>query len=161
MNENDSRFKGRIDTEKIGVLGWSFGGASSGEACIKDKRIKAGINIDGSPHGSIVDENITQPFLFLRNGERAVAKYFVNQVTNERYVVQIKGTSHFNFADMALFNIPVVNKILGTADGLEAINLTSRYVLEFFNKYLKGYESKLFTKNSFNDELVELNFYDK
>ncbi len=159
INENDPRFKERIDTDKIGVLGWSFGGASSGDACIKDKRIKAGMNIDGMPHGLIIDKKISQPFLFMRNGKRSVAKYFVNQVDNDCYVVKINGTSHFNFTDMPLFNIPEVNKILGPSDGKKTSKLISQYTLEFFNKYLKGKNSKLFQKDTYEDEYLEVTVF--
>lgn len=40
--------KDRIDINKIGVLGHSFGGGAAYRACYMDNRIKAAINLDGS-----------------------------------------------------------------------------------------------------------------
>ncbi len=138
LNRNDQSFVGKIDLNRIGVLGWSFGGATSGQVCITDKRCKAGINLDGLPHGDLVDKEITQPFMFMRNGSRVMAQHFLNQVNNDVYVVKINGTTHFDFADMTMFNVPQINQILGKIKGQRAIDVVSRYTVGFFDKYLKG-----------------------
>lgn len=43
-----SLLKNRIDLDRIGVIGHSFGGAAAYAACYSDDRIRAGINLDGS-----------------------------------------------------------------------------------------------------------------
>jgi hypothetical protein len=41
------RFIGRIDLNKVGVIGHSFGGATAAEFCHLDSRCKAGVDLDG------------------------------------------------------------------------------------------------------------------
>jgi predicted dienelactone hydrolase len=44
----ESIFKGSIDTNDIGVFGHSLGGSAAYNLCCTDKRVKAGINMDGT-----------------------------------------------------------------------------------------------------------------
>jgi DNA-binding MarR family transcriptional regulator len=60
-----NNFTSRIDTSKIGVLGFSLGGATAAQVCINDSRIKAGINIDGIMIGDFFNKNIAVPFMFI------------------------------------------------------------------------------------------------
>ena len=59
------RFAGKLDLDAIGVMGHSFGGASAAETCQMDARCKAGIDLDGSPYGSVIQAGLRQPFLFM------------------------------------------------------------------------------------------------
>ena len=43
----NKKISGRIDLEKISLIGFSMGGMASMEASINDPRIKAVINLDG------------------------------------------------------------------------------------------------------------------
>ena len=45
---------GHLDLNKIGVFGMSPGGTATCQACLQDKRIKAGINMDGGILGDIL-----------------------------------------------------------------------------------------------------------
>jgi dienelactone hydrolase len=62
------RFMGRLDLDRLGVVGHSLGGATALQFCHDDTRCKAGINMDGIPFGSVVREGLSQPFLFLIEG---------------------------------------------------------------------------------------------
>jgi hypothetical protein len=52
-----------IDTTRIGVMGMSIGGATSAEFCKTDRRVKAGINIDGLLYGNHQQVGLKMPFL--------------------------------------------------------------------------------------------------
>lgn len=158
LNQKDQTFAGKMDLKRIGVLGWSFGGATSGQVCITDKRCKAGINLDGLPHGDLVDKEMTQPFMFMRNGSRIMAQHFLNQVNNDVYVIKINGTTHFDFADMTMFNVPQINRILGEIKGKRAIDIVSRYTVGFFDKYLKGKQVPLLDSPSADFPEVEFKY---
>ena len=43
----DGRFRGRLDLDRIGVVGYSLGGAIAMQLCWRDDRLKAAVNIDG------------------------------------------------------------------------------------------------------------------
>ena len=67
LNTSDpsGRFLGRLDMKRLGVFGHSLGGATALQFCHDDSRCKAGIDVDGAPIGSVINEGITQPFMFL------------------------------------------------------------------------------------------------
>ncbi|MBD8498771.1 alpha/beta hydrolase family protein [Paenibacillus arenosi] len=56
----------QLDLKRIGMLGHSFGGAASAQVMLADKRVKAGINMDGSFYGKVIpDTGIPGPFLYM------------------------------------------------------------------------------------------------
>ena len=67
LNASDSsgKFTGRLDMTRVGVFGHSLGGAVAAQFCHEDSRCKAGIDIDGAPHGSVIRDGLAQPFMFL------------------------------------------------------------------------------------------------
>jgi predicted dienelactone hydrolase len=65
VNDPSGKFTGRLDLSALGVMGHSFGGATAAQFCHDDERCRAGMDIDGAPHGSVVREGLRQPFLFL------------------------------------------------------------------------------------------------
>lgn len=67
LNAGDlgGRFRGRLDLGRVGVVGHSLGGAKAAQFCHNDAQCKAGIDIDGIPFGSVVQESLHQPFFFV------------------------------------------------------------------------------------------------
>lgn len=143
LNTPSGPLKGSIDLNRIGLLGWSFGGASSAQAALQDQRVKAVINLDGTTVGDLLKTQLNVPFMFLDRDNRTRSAYLLNNLRNSCYVVNVKGTTHFNFTDMALYNIPEVDKIMGSVNGEEGIKLINSYVLAFFNKHLRNKPSDL------------------
>ena len=46
LNADDPRLDGRMDLDNIGVLGYSLGGASAAQLCLRDPRCKACVSMD-------------------------------------------------------------------------------------------------------------------
>ena len=69
LNEGDpsGRFNGRLDMQRVGVVGHSLGGATAAQFCHDDPRCKAGIDIDGMPFGNVIQDGLHQPFFFIRS----------------------------------------------------------------------------------------------
>ncbi len=67
LNASDpsGKFTGRLDLTRVGAFGHSFGGAPAAQFCHDDARCKAAIDIDGGPFGSVVQEGMQKPFMFL------------------------------------------------------------------------------------------------
>src|SRR5213594_365696 len=63
------KFAGRLDLTRVAVFGHSFGGAQAAQFCSLDSRCKAGIDVDGSLHGSVIQAGIHKPFMFLLSGQ--------------------------------------------------------------------------------------------
>lgn len=61
----NSIFFERLDLNKIGAFGHSFGGAASILAGLRDRRIKAVLNLDGSPFGVLSRTILPKPFMVI------------------------------------------------------------------------------------------------
>jgi predicted dienelactone hydrolase len=68
LNTSDpaGKFTGRLDMTRVGIFGHSFGGAQAAQFCSQDSRCKAGVDVDGAPHGSVIQAGINRPFMFLQ-----------------------------------------------------------------------------------------------
>src|SRR6266481_2493280 len=113
MNASDAsgKFTGRLDMSRVGVFGHSFGGATAAQFCHDDSRCKAGIDLDGQPFGSVIQEGLHQPFLILlsdhgRESDPEGAQIMANIQSiydrlppDGRLLIAIRGANHFTFSD--------------------------------------------------------------
>lgn len=165
----NSRFAGRLALDRIGVLGHSFGGAASAEACRTDGRCKAAIDLDGTPYGDVASAGLAQPFMFIlsepvtppavlirffwgsrqaydeeqASEARAIDTIYRASANGHRLVV--RGAQHFDFTDSALLFEPLMKifGMLGPIDGRRVLALTSDYVRAFFDHYLENADAPL------------------
>lgn len=141
--EIKSIFSGRLDTSRLGVFGHSFGGAAAGQVCLNDARFKAFINMDGTPFGDTIRNNLSQPFLLLNTGKYDHSAGYCPEQKN--YLnVSIQGSRHADFMDYILL-YPVLKHVgfLGSIDGRRLVRIVNDYVLSFFNRHLKGMKEPL------------------
>lgn len=140
-------FKGKLDIASIGVFGHSFGGAASGQACLKDSRIKAFANMDGGVFGDATDKCISQPFMILTTGGKEksrITEGYSNQQKNY-IMVAVAGAKHMNFSDLNSL-IPVLGKLtgfLGNISETRQNEITNTYLLAFFDREIKGEDNNL------------------
>ena len=159
-SEASGEFAGRLDLRRMGVFGHSFGGATAAQFCAVDPRCKAGIDIDGSLHGSVIQTGIHKPFMFLLSGngdfssdaEVRQIKADIDSVydrlpANERLRMVIRGANHFTFSDDgALLKSHLLRGMLRvfgklSIDGRRQLAATAYCVHTFFDAYLKGIEA--------------------
>ena len=135
-NPPDAEFVGRLDTNNIGIVGMSLGGANAAVSCSESPQIKAGINMDGFVYGDAYTEGIAQPFTFMysqRNIE--MNRFLYRRMSGDTYVMNIQGTEHTDFSEFSFFsNIGSPNRI--SPEKCHAI--INNYCLLFFNKYLRN-----------------------
>jgi dienelactone hydrolase len=157
LNASDAsaKFTGRLDMTRIGVFGHSFGGAAAALFCHEDSRCKAGIDVDGAPHGSVIQAGIARPFMFLLSDHSHESELEGRQIlanmqsiydrlpVDGRLRIVIRGANHFLFSDDgALLKSPMVLRtlrrlgILGI-DGRRQLAVTAYCVHSFFDAYLK------------------------
>jgi predicted dienelactone hydrolase len=149
------KFTGRMDMQRLGMFGHSFGGAQALQFCHDDPRCKAGIDIDGAPYGSVVREGLKQPFMFMLSDHSreqsdpaskqigANIQSIYDRLPNGRLFVTIRGANHFSFSDQMLLKSHYVIGLLHTLgvsrlDGRRGLAITTDYVHTFFDVYLKG-----------------------
>ncbi len=130
-----------LDTTKIGVFGHSQGGAAAGQALLDDDRIKAGISLDGMQWGDIIDTVMTKPFALISSdwdsshpNLNVIA--FHNGSYSDFYNAKILNTGHSNFMDIPLMvRLKLINES-GDINPLKANEITTKLVIDFFDKYL-------------------------
>jgi predicted dienelactone hydrolase len=132
-------FKDKLDLDRIGVFGMSLGGIATSEICLTDKRIKAGINIDGGLFGTLIEGKLQIPFMYL-NSKRFLGygKLFTGKSTMDCYSLSVKDSDHYNFSDYSIYPVPSIGFLLGSIDGEKTIEIMNVIVLAFFDKYLKN-----------------------
>lgn len=158
LNSSDSsgKFTGRLDMARVGVFGHSLGGAVAAQFCHEDPRCKAGIDIDGAPHGSVVQTGLRQPFMFLLSDHGAASDSASVQILSDirsiydrippdrRLLVTIRGAFHYMFSDDgAVMKSSVVRGLLRVfgrlgMSGRRQLAVTAYCVRTFFDTYLKG-----------------------
>jgi predicted dienelactone hydrolase len=158
LNSSDAsgKFKGRLDLARVGVFGHSFGGATAAQFCHDDSRCKAGIDVDGQPFGSVIQEGLHQPFMFLMGDHSRESDPESRQImaniqsiydrlpADGRLHVKISGANHFLFSDDgALLKSHIVMRTLRALgvvgiDGRRQLAVTVYCVHSFFDAYLKG-----------------------
>jgi len=148
------KFTGRLDMQRLGMFGHSFGGAQALQFCHDDHRCKAGIDIDGAPYGSVVQDGLQQPFMFILSDHshdlpdsasgqiHANFQSIYDRLPNGRLFITIRGANHFSFSDQMLLKSHFVIRLLrllgvGRLDGRRGLAITADYVHSFFDVYLK------------------------
>jgi len=160
------KFAGRLDMQRLGMFGHSFGGAQALQFCHDDIRCKAGIDIDGAPYGSVVQEGLKQPFMFLLSDHSrelsdpasrqigADIHSIYDRLPDGRFLITIRGAHHFSFSDQALLKSELLMRVLSSVAGFGKLDphrglaVTATYVHTFFDVYLKGAPSTLLTSVS-------------
>ncbi len=146
------------DTEQIGLMGHSMGGAASVTVGRIREDIDAVIDLDGTMLGEQLsyeddayqyyEEPYPVPLLAIDDenhyleGESAGVLYvnrwvLKNAIDSEHtYFV---GSGHMNFTDLPLFS-PILASLLGTGtvDATECVQTMNEIILQYFDQYLKG-----------------------
>jgi len=159
LNASDpsGKFTGRLDMTRVGIFGHSFGGATAAQCCAADSRCKAGIDVDGSLHGSVIQTGIHKPFLFLlsEHGDFSsdaetgqigadIQSVYDRLPADGKLRIAIRGANHFTFSDDgALLKSHLVRRVLRAfgilgIDGRRQLAVTAYWVRSFFDVYLKG-----------------------
>jgi len=147
--ERESLLAGKLDMNRLGIFGQSFGGVTAVNVCVVDDRCQAGISLDsGLPSGytgGATEHPLKQPFMFMLN---EVAGYYRSGILgilkNTTYAVVVQGTTHFNYTDLFLYS-PVLKftQILGSIEGDRMVKIINAYTVAFWDEYLKSEMSPL------------------
>ena len=148
---NQFIFNAIIDTSRIGAMGMSIGGATAGELCKADKRIKAGINVDGLQYGTMNQDSLPVPFMMMYSKDNpGTNDFLLLNSKNDFHEYYIKEARHADFTDLTLI-WPVLGVYgqLGNIPGKRMIQLTNEVISNFWDHYLKGKPYRQFKKKDF------------
>lgn len=177
------RFTGRLDISRIGIFGFSFGGAVAAEAAIRDKRFKAALNIDGAHFAEAVQYGIDAPYMLMLSDETRMPAdnesspsaspeqrnaAYLNKRDFEQpiaamarhggYLLTISGARHLNLMDDAFRCVLFRRMPLGAIDPNRAYWIVANYAVAFFQRYLQNQSSPLLesTPLEFNEAHLQV-----
>ncbi|MET0547019.1 MAG: hypothetical protein ABWZ40_11975 [Caulobacterales bacterium] len=148
---------GAIDFDRVGVLGYSFGGSSVSEAATMDSRIVAVVNIDGSLFGEALSRGFSAPYMFIISDfTMPTREDLASPIPDVRYWamindrdidmhaqlaarpgsvgVRVRKAIHENFRDDAFE--PHLNKSWLRVDPVKVSEIVHTYVRGFFDRNL-------------------------
>ncbi|GHC48574.1 alpha/beta hydrolase family protein [Streptomyces flavofungini] len=148
-----------IDSRRIGMFGQSGGGMAAAQTMYEDKRVKAGVNLDGTlehnsePVGThltpVARHGLDRPFLLMgRDGSDHTTEpswgSFWKHSTGWKRDLNLRGARHQAYTDLASV-LPqagvgrdVVKENIGTVDPARATAAQRAYVASFFDRWLGG-----------------------
>ncbi|KAI1313275.1 hypothetical protein F5Y03DRAFT_406558 [Xylaria venustula] len=146
----------QLQTQSVGIVGGSFGGAAAYEVMATDKRFKVGVNFDGELFGPARFQESDSPFLFLaaldHNYTLDVSWYEAWQHHRGfKRIFAVDGIEHPGFTDWPVFRDLLGDKFpadkvigdIGSINGTTILNFEKTFTNAFFNRFLKGDGGKL------------------
>ncbi|MCC5478415.1 alpha/beta hydrolase family protein [Streptomyces barringtoniae] len=146
-----------FDLSRVGMLGHSLGGATAAAAIHADRRLRAGVNLDGSLLPPVTD-GTDRPFLLFGSDpgpgpeDSSWDQFWTSQRGWKRELALI-GSTHTSFTDLetllpqaapALGLTPSqVTQAIGTLDPHHAIHTQRDYVRAFFDLHLRHLDNNL------------------
>ena len=177
--DTESLFTARLDLSRVGMFGYSFGGAVATEACWLDDRLKAGINMDGMQFGEGADAGVPKPFFFMscdgyapseadlqcsdprRRLHMQMLDLDIRRIRQSMtkyggYYLTLRKSTHSNYSDRPLYSQLRRLTDAGSIDINRAFEIINDYTLAFFNQYLNGEQEPLLEQRS--DRYPEADF---
>jgi dienelactone hydrolase len=165
LDRDPGPFQGKLDLERIGAFGWSFGGALAVQLTADDPRVKAAVDHDGQLFGDVRERGTTRPVMQIHHGvddaldfpekDRPAVREMIKMVegwdstararsTGGWHSIIVEGTDHGDFSDLALF----YSRRDGRIDPVRGHEIIRAYTLAFFDRYLRGKEAPLLAGSS-------------
>jgi dienelactone hydrolase len=157
--DSDHVLGGRLDLERVGLVGHSFGAVVGGEACHLDPRVGAGLLEEAFMPADVVGAGLRQPIMFLTRDadsmrlERRTAggwpetdiretldtmRDVYERLPGEGYFVEVPNMFHLDMTDAALL-APFVPwpGLAGPIGADRAHAIINAYTLAFFDRELR------------------------
>nr|SBO99638.1 lipase (secreted protein) [Nonomuraea gerenzanensis] len=136
---------GVLDRSRTAMVGQSIGGAGAVASMLRDPRIRAGIDMDGTTYARIPKSGFSRPFLFLGTPQHVPGGRDPSWERDwkllsgwKRWIV-LTGAEHQSFTDGPLLQGSLgVTPAYGTLPAQRAAELTRTYVAAFLDRHLKG-----------------------
>ncbi|MFC5835229.1 alpha/beta hydrolase family protein [Nonomuraea insulae] len=155
LDELIDRYPELIDRSRIAMAGQSIGGAGAVAAMVKDSRIRAGINMDGTTYARIPKKDgLSRPFLLLGNPEHVPGGRDHSWdrdwklLTGWKRWLMVSGGDHQSFTDFPALAASVGQRAGGTLTAARAAELTRTYVTAFLDLHLRGKREPLLDEPS-------------
>ncbi|MEU4835611.1 alpha/beta hydrolase [Streptosporangium sp. NPDC023615] len=146
---------GVIDRSRIAMAGQSMGGAAAVAAMVKDPRVRAGIDMDGTTYARIPKGGLSRPFMFLGSPQHVPGGADTSWdrdwrlLTGWKRWLVLSGAEHQSFTDLPLLAGALgVRPAPGVLAAARSSELTRAYVAAFLDLHLKSRRQPLLEKPS-------------
>lgn len=149
----------RLDLERVGILGYSFGGAVAAQSALRDHRIIAAANLDGPVYGAAATGGVDVPYLLMVSDstQAAVAvapepsphSRFTPRMAAEvfdaarrqakrpqSHIIRISGARHEDFSDQKFYQTLWSLALRPSQPSARVRAIISAYLLSFFTTYV-------------------------
>ncbi|MEY9929457.1 putative dienelactone hydrolase [Catenulispora sp. GP43] len=152
-----------LDLSRIGMFGHSMGGATTAWAMLDDRRIRAGINLDGSLYGPVLGAGLDRPFLFMCSQLHDFTDdpSWVQTWSHLRgwhKLLRLADAAHNSYTDLqslvpeaaAAVGFPPsqVELLIGTIDPARSVLAARTYVRAYFDRFIRGHDEHLLDRPS-------------
>ena len=129
------------------MAGHSAGGSAAQPTMVRDPRVRAGVDLDGSTNGAIPATGLSRPFLFLGRqaqytpGTTSAAATWERDwplLTGWKRWILVAGAVHESFTDVALLAGQVGIDTGAGLTGERSAAITRAYLRAFFDLHLRG-----------------------
>lgn len=171
--EPGGHFSGMLDLERIGMLGWSFGGATAITLSRDDPRVRAAVDLDGQLFGDVSETGTNRPVLLFHGGveptapdpeegeegtdpeaqareQAAVMQELIGTVeSNYRSLIQASTGDRYRVTVEGASHGHFSDLVLfspsnpGQLDAARAHEILNALTLQFFDKYLRDCRAPL------------------
>ncbi|MER5667358.1 alpha/beta hydrolase family protein [Streptomyces mirabilis] len=147
---------GALDPRRVGMFGWSKGATATALVMSEDRRVRAGLSLDG-PMEPTVTTDLDRPFMlmtaaFPRAEEPSVAEFW-SHLRGWRLNIQADGAVHSSYGDYQVL-IPQLARAVGMSDEnlrswigtlapARAARIQQAYPLAFFDLHLRHHQEHL------------------
>ncbi|MDR7274730.1 alpha/beta hydrolase family protein [Catenuloplanes atrovinosus] len=128
------------DWSRVAMAGHSMGGNAAAQTMVRDRRVDAGVNLDGGFYPAVT--RLDRPFLMVGAEERRPGTLeswdtsWAN-LTGWRRWITVTGTTHSSFTDYGLLG-EQAGLPLQTMPGARITEITTEYVAQFAGRHLRG-----------------------
>lgn len=148
------------DVTRIASMGHSLGGSTSAALMRVDRRIVAGIDLDGSIFGTAAKRGVPRPFLFLgEGGLDSSVRGLLTHSTGARFGLNIAGLQHMSFSDVPVLS-PAALRFGKWHPSARDVVLERTYVRAFLDRYLLGITAPLLDPSAPHDPRVSFSYTD-
>ncbi|MFI9838873.1 alpha/beta hydrolase family protein [Nonomuraea sp. NPDC051941] len=145
----------RIDRSHIAMVGQSIGGAGAMATMVKDPRIRAGIDMDGTTYARIPKTGFSRPFMFIGSPQHIPGGRDNSWdrdwklLTGWKRWIVLSGADHQSFTDLPLLSGALgIKPAYGILPAARAAELTRTYVAAFLDQHLRSQRQPLLDKPS-------------
>jgi pimeloyl-ACP methyl ester carboxylesterase len=147
---------GALDFSRVAYVGHSLGGNASFEACARDSRCVAAVDLDGTIFSEVRRSGLRVPGLILHADyevpcgegfcQRKKDGFKALTAAGPVRAIAVTGAQHYNFTDWSVLYAPVLGPAgqLGSIDGQRAVVITRDVVRAFLEQALRGTPASTF-----------------